>query len=118
MRTGLAINIQRTDWRVPASALGIAAAAVLAWFLAPLIEVAGQAPLTTPSARLFAVAAVLGLASAILLAQRALAIRRNRRFLPRQALCAGADGVAQPAPDPPWRRRALARWPARSAPGA
>ncbi len=73
--------LQRTDWRVLASALGIAAAAVLVWFLAPLIDVGGNAPLAAPHARLFAVAAVLALASAVLLAQRMLALRRNRHFL-------------------------------------
>jgi type VI secretion system protein ImpL len=83
-RSGL-LDLQRTDWRVLASATGIAAAAVLAWFLAPLIEVAGQAPLTTPPARLLAVATVLGLAGAILLAERALAIHRNRAFLAQLA---------------------------------
>ena len=77
--------LQRTDWRVLASAVGIGAAAVLAWFLAPLVDIGGQAPLTTPSARLFAVAAVLGLASVILLAQRTLALRRNQRFLAQLA---------------------------------
>ena len=77
--------LQRTDWRVLASALGIAAAAVLVWFLAPLIDIAGNAPLTAPHARLFAVAAVLALASAVLLAQRTLALRRNRRFLAQLA---------------------------------
>ncbi len=73
--------MQHADWRVLASALGIAAAAVLVWFVAPLIEVAGHAPLTTSHARLFTVAAMLGLASAALLVQRALALRRNRNFL-------------------------------------
>ena len=77
--------MQRTEWRVVASTLGIAAAAVLVWFLAPLIDVAGHAPLTAPHARLFAVAAVLALAGVILLAQRALALRRNRRFLAQLA---------------------------------
>lgn len=77
--------LQRTDGRVLASALGIAAAAGLAWFLAPLIEVSGQAPLGSPHARLFAAAAVLGLASAILLAQRAVSVRRNQRFLAQLA---------------------------------
>jgi type VI secretion system protein ImpL len=77
--------LQRTDWRVLASALGIAAAALLAWFMAPLIDIAGQAPLTTPPARLFTVAAVLALAGAALLARRALALRRNRRFLAQLA---------------------------------
>ncbi len=77
--------LQRTDWRVLASALGIAAAAVLAWFLTPLIDVGGHAPLTTPPARLLAVAAVLGLAGTILLAQRAFALRRNRAFLAQLA---------------------------------
>jgi type VI secretion system protein ImpL len=77
--------LQRTDWRVLASALGIAAAAVLVWFLAPLIDIGGQAPLTAPHARLFAVAVVLALASAVLLAQRTLALRRNRHFLAQLA---------------------------------
>ncbi len=81
MRIAIQSRVQRADWRVLASALGIAAAAVLVWFLAPLIEVAGHAPLTTSHARLFAVAAVLGLAGATLLMQRALALRRNRDFL-------------------------------------
>ncbi len=85
MRHGLRFTLQRTDWRVLASALGIAAAAVLAWFLTPLIDVAGHAPLTTPPARLMAVAAVLGLAGTVLLAQRALALRRNRAFLAQLA---------------------------------
>jgi type VI secretion system protein ImpL len=76
---------QRTDWRVLASALGVVAAAVLAWFLAPLIDIGGNAPLTAPHARLFAVAAVLGLAGAMLFAQRALALHRNRRFLAQLA---------------------------------
>ena len=85
MTRALQLRLQRTDWRVLASALGIAAAGVLVWFLAPLFEIAGQAPLTTPHARLFAVAAVLGLASAILLSQRTLALRRNQRFLAQLA---------------------------------
>ncbi len=77
--------LQRTDWRVLASALGIAAAAVLVWFLAPLIDIAGQAPLTAPHARLFVVAVALALAGAVLIAQRTLALRRNRRFLAQLA---------------------------------
>jgi type VI secretion system protein ImpL len=77
--------LQRTDWRVLASALGIAAAAVLVWFLAPLIDVGGEQPLMAPHARLFAVAAMLALASAVLLAQRTLAVGRNRRFLTQLA---------------------------------
>jgi type VI secretion system protein ImpL len=85
MKRSVLLRLQRTDWRVLASALGIAAVALLAWFFAPLIDVAGQAPLTTPPARLFAVAAVLALAGASLLARRALALRRNRRFLAQLA---------------------------------
>jgi type VI secretion system protein ImpL len=77
--------LQRTDWRVLASTLGVIAAAVLVWFLAPLIDIAGRAPLSAPHARLFTVAAVLGLTSAVLFAQRALAQGRNRRFLAQLA---------------------------------
>ena len=85
MTQALPLRLQRTDWRVLSSALGIAAAAVLAWFVAPLIDIGGQAPLTTQPARLFAMAAVLGLSGAILLAQRARALRRNQRFLAQLA---------------------------------
>ena len=85
MKYTLRPHLQRTDWRVLASALGIAAAAVLTWFLTPLIDMAGQAPLTTTPARLLAVAAVLGMAGTILLAQRALALRRNQAFLAQLA---------------------------------
>ena len=60
---------------------GLAAAAVLAGFLAPLIDVAGRSPLATGSARLVAVGVLLCAAGAILLAQRALAARRNRALL-------------------------------------
>ncbi len=91
MIRALSRQLDRADWRVLASAMGVCAAAVLAWFLAPLVEVAGQAPLTTPAARLLAVAAVLWLAVATLLARRLLSARRNRAFLAQLARGAPAQ---------------------------
>jgi type VI secretion system protein ImpL len=83
----------RAHWRWLANTAGVAAAGVLAWFIAPLVEVGGHAPLTTPTMRLFAVAAVLWLACGVLLAQRALSARRNRHFLDGLAHSADAEHV-------------------------
>jgi type VI secretion system protein ImpL len=75
----------RADARTVVIVAGLAAAAVLAGFAAPWLEFGGRSPLATDSARMLAVALLLCAAGAILLAQRALAARRNRALLARLA---------------------------------
>jgi type VI secretion system protein ImpL len=75
----------RADARTLVTIAGLAAAAVLAGFAAPWLEFGGRSPLATDSARMLAVALLLCAAGAILLAQRALAARRNRALLARLA---------------------------------
>jgi type VI secretion system protein ImpL len=75
----------RADARTLVTIAGLAAAAVLAGFAAPWLEIGGRSPLATDSARMLAVALLLCAAGAILLAQRALAARRNRVLLARLA---------------------------------
>jgi len=88
-------TLDRTGWRGLLGAAGAAAAAVLAGFMAPLVEVAGHAPLATPAARLFTVAAVLALVCLMLLAQRVQSARRHRSFI--EQLAHGAPGEREVA---------------------
>jgi len=84
---------QRSWWRALLALLGLVAAAALVWYVGPLVEVAGVAPLVGEPARWVTIAALVLLALVRRIARAFAAARRNRRLL--AGLLAG-DTPAKP----------------------